>query len=370
VSDSSVADQRQRLTDQHATWPVIDRGLLWPLLGVALLVVLVILALGVGAMAISAADILRALFAFVPGVTAPDAMTQSVILEIRLPRVLMAMLVGAGLAVSGAAMQGLFRNPLADPGLIGVSAGATLGAVSWIVLASSIGLLAWIAETVGPFGGQFVLALAAFFGGLATTLLVYLITLKAGRMGATATLLLAGIAISALTGAATGLLTYIADDAQLRSVTFWSMGSLGGADWRAFSVLLLLIVPAAVALWRLSRALDALLLGEDTAGHMGFDLRIIRPALIVLVALVVGSAVGLTGMIGFIGLMAPHIARMMIGPGHRMLMPMSMIVGASLLLAADSFARTVAAPAEIPIGIVTTLIGGPFFLYLLLRKFR
>jgi len=349
---------------------MLDRSLIWLPTGVALLALLTIMALGVGAMAISFFDIFRALFGFLPGISAVDAMTQSVVLEIRLPRVLLAILVGAGLAVSGAAMQGLFRNPLADPGLIGVSAGAALGAASWIVLASSIGLLAWIAEVIGPFGGQFVLALAAFLGGLATTLIVYLITLKAGKMGATATLLLAGIAISALTGAATGLLTYIADDAQLRSITFWSMGSLGGADWRTLTVLIVLVLPAALALWWLSRALDALLLGEDTAGHMGFDLRVIRPILILLVALVVGSAVGLTGMIGFIGLMAPHIARMMIGPGHRMLIPMSMIVGAVLLLAADSFARTVAAPAEIPIGIVTSLIGGPFFLYLLLRKFR
>ncbi|MGC9457472.1 MAG: FecCD family ABC transporter permease [Halothiobacillaceae bacterium] len=338
--------------------------------GLLLLAAMALAALGMGAMALSWSDVLASLFAFLPGLVEPDAMTAAVVVEIRLPRVLMAILVGAGLAICGAAMQGLFRNPLADPGLIGVSAGAALGAVTWIVLASSLSGLGALAAVGGVLGGQFALALAAFLGGLATTLVVYAITLRSGSMGATATLLLAGIAISALCGAATGLLTYVADDAQLRSVTFWSMGSLGGSDWTGLLVLSLLILPAAIALWRLNRVLDALLLGEESAGHLGFDLARIRPVLIVLVALVVGSAVGLTGMIGFVGLMAPHIARMMIGPGHRLLMPMSMVVGAILLLAADSFARTVAAPAEIPIGIVTTLLGGPFFLYLLLRRFR
>ncbi|MFP4272593.1 MAG: FecCD family ABC transporter permease [Halothiobacillaceae bacterium] len=337
--------------------------------GLVTLALIAIVALGLGAMPVSWTQVLQVLLPFLPGAEIPDAMTRVVVLDIRLPRVAMAMLVGAGLAICGAAMQGLFRNPLADPGLIGVSAGAALGAVSWIVLASSLGWLGSLAAVGGALGGQFALAVAAFLGGLATTLVVYAITLRAGRMGATATLLLAGIAVSALCGAATGLLTYVADDAQLRSVTFWSMGSLGGSDWHGLAVLALLIVPASIALWRLNRVLDALLLGEESAGHLGFDLARIRPVLIVLVALVVGSAVGLTGMIGFVGLMAPHIARMMIGPGHRLLMPMSMVVGAILLLAADSFARTVATPAEIPIGIVTTLLGGPFFLYLLLRRF-
>lgn len=289
----------------------------------------------------------------------------AVLIDVRMPRVVVAVLVGVAMATAGAAMQALFRNPLADPGIVGVSSGAALGAVSWIVLAGSFAPFAVVASVLG----HHAQAAAAFFGGLVASLVIYRLARSAIADGQTFMLLLAGIAFSALAGAVTGLLTFIADDQQLRSITFWSMGSLGGVGWEEIGVLLLFLLPAMSALAILSRVLDALLLGETVAGHLGFDMNRMRPTLIVCVAILVGTSVAMTGMIGFVGLMAPHIGRLLVGPGHRALLPASAMLGALLLLAADMFARTVAAPAEVPIGLITALIGGPFFLALLYKRF-
>lgn len=289
----------------------------------------------------------------------------AVLIDVRMPRVVVAVLVGVAMATAGAAMQALFRNPLADPGIVGVSSGAALGAVSWIVLAGSFAPFAMVASVLG----HHAQAAAAFVGGLVASLVIYRLARSAIADGQTFMLLLAGIAFSALAGAVTGLLTFIADDQQLRSITFWSMGSLGGVGWEEIGVLLLFLLPAMCMLALLSRVLDALLLGETVAGHLGFDMNRMRPALIVCVAILVGASVAMTGMIGFIGLMAPHIGRLLVGPGHRALLPASSILGALLLLVADMFARTVAAPAEVPIGLITALIGGPFFLALLYKRF-
>ena len=288
---------------------------------------------------------------------------EAIVLSIRLPRVLLAMLIGSALAVAGAAMQGLFRNPLADPGLVGVSSGAAVAAVATIVLGA--GTLDFAARTLGPFA----LSVAAFGGGAATTLLVYRLSLIHGSVSVS-TMLLAGIAINAVAGAVTGIFTFAADDAQLRSLTFWSMGSLGGATWPAVAAAAPLTGLATLALLRCARHLNALLLGEAEAGHLGCNVERLKRAVVILVALSVGAAVAVAGIIGFVGLVVPHLLRLTLGPDHRLLLPGAALLGASLLLVADLIARTVVAPAELPIGIVTAVIGGPFFLYLLQRGRR
>lgn len=319
-----------------------------------------------GAVQISATQVL-AILAHKIGMGAEtgfSAMQAAVLMDVRLPRLILAVLVGAGIALAGAAMQGMFRNPLADPGIVGVSSGAALGAVLWIVLAGQFSLMAAFNQALGVYA----LPVSAFIGGLFSTLVIYRIARLGQPEAQTFMLLMAGIAIAALTGAVTGVLTYIADDQQLRSITFWSMGSLGGAGWDNLRVMAIIMLPSMALLYGLYRLLDVLLLGEAVAGHLGFEMKHARPLLIVLVALLVGVAVSMTGIIGFIGLMAPHIARMLVGPGHRLMMPAAALVGALLLVVGDMTARTIAAPAEIPIGIITALVGGPFFLGLLFSR--
>ena len=290
-----------------------------------------------------------------------SARHEAVLMAIRLPRVLLAVLVGGGLAVSGAAMQGLFRNPLADPGLVGVSSGAALAAVAVIVLGAT--WLPGLSLLLGPF----TLPLAAFAGGVGTTLLVYRVARVAGRT-VVATLLLTGIAVNALAGAATGLLTFVATDEAMRSITFWSLGSLSGATWSAVGVVAACIVPAACLLTRGARALNVMLLGELEAGHLGVRVERVKRINVLLVGLSVGAAVAVTGIIGFVGLVVPHLVRLLVGPDHRYVMPGAVLAGAILLLGADLLSRTVVAPAELPIGIVTAALGAPFFLWLLMRQ--
>lgn len=279
--------------------------------------------------------------------------------QIRLPRTLLGLAVGAVLALSGVAMQGLFRNPLADPGLVGVSSGAALGGALAIVSGSAMGGLP---ETFAPY----LLSVCAFAGGLGVTMLVYRLGRRDGQTSV-ATMLLAGIALTALAGAVIGLFTYLADDATLRSLTFWNMGSLNGASYSRLWPLL--IVTFFVVFWlpRRAKALNALLLGESEARHLGFDVERLKRELVFCTALGVGAAVAAAGLIGFIGLVVPHLVRLVAGPDHRILLPASALAGASLMLLADLVARLALAPAELPIGIVTALIGAPFFLYLLLR---
>lgn len=279
--------------------------------------------------------------------------------QIRLPRSLLGLCVGIVLALSGVAMQGLFRNPLADPGLVGVAGGAALGAAVAIVGGSMIGGLP---SAIAPY----LLSLCAFSGGLIVTSVVYRFGRRDGQTHV-ATMLLAGVALTAVSGAGVGLFTYLADDATLRSLTFWNLGSLNGASYPRLWPLLL--VTLAIALWlpRRAAALNALLLGESEARHLGFDVERIKLELVLCTALGVGAAVAAAGLIGFIGLVVPHLMRLLVGPDHRVLLPASLLAGASLLLLADLLARLLLAPAELPIGIVTALIGAPFFLYLLVR---
>jgi iron complex transport system permease protein len=326
-----------------------------------LLTVSVLLNIGLGAVRIQPPEVASILLARVgvdTGVTVTPQQT-AVLMAIRLPRVLLGVLVGAALAVSGATMQGLFRNPLADPGLLGVSSGAALAAVSVIVLGGS---LPWLQTLLGAW----LLPLAAFAGGLLVTWFVYTVATRAGRTEV-ATMLLAGVAINALAGAGTGLLVFLADDNQLRDITFWNLGSLGGVTWRSLTAVSPFMLAAIFLLPRSANDLNAFLLGESEARHLGVNTQRVKRLVVFLSAAAVGAAVSVAGIIGFVGLVVPHLIRLAAGPDHRLLLPASVLLGASLLLLADLFARTVVIPAELPIGIVTALAGAPFFLWLLLR---
>ncbi|MEB2317923.1 MAG: iron ABC transporter permease [Pseudomonadota bacterium] len=280
-----------------------------------------------------------------------------VLQTVRLPRVLLAAAAGAALSVSGAVMQGMFRNPLADPGLIGVSAGGALAAVAVIVLGP--GLLA-------VFGG-FALPLAAFLGSLATTGLIYRVSQFDGRV-VIPVMLLSGVAANALAGALIGYLTFLSDEQQLRLLTFWTLGSVGAASWQAsLPAIAVMVVATALAL-RLARPLNALLLGEDAAMHLGVEVATLKRRSVLLTALGVGAAVSACGIVGFLGLVTPHLVRLLTGPDHRFVLPASAFVGAALMLSADLVARTVVGPAELPLGVVTAMVGAPFLFWLLQRR--
>jgi iron complex transport system permease protein len=318
-------------------------------LGIAALSVALLAALS-GAVHIPLADALRVLTS---DASQPnDTLWRNVLLDIRLPRVLFAAVAGAALAISGAAMQALFRNPLAEPGLVGISAGGALGAVAAIVLTA---------------GGFMVTAPAAFAGSLLATAAAYAV---GRRVPGVAGLLLAGIAINTVAGSLIGLLTYMASDAQLRDLTFWNMGSLAGASWSLLAFLAPWTLVWSFWLMRQWRAMNALLLGEREAQHLGFALVTVRYKLVMATALIVGPLVAATGGIGFVGLVVPHLVRMTLGADHRWLLPASMLTGALALTLADWLARIVVIPAELPIGLVTSLVGGPFFLWLLARGRR
>jgi len=346
--------------EMHAASQAVDRSAranaltLW-LIG--LLAVACITSLAVGA---SGASLWNALWESLQGNTL-SVRDRVVLWDIRLPRTIMAALVGAALAFSGAAMQGLFRNPLADPGLIGVSAGAGFGAIAAIVLGGF--LPASLAALVGPH----LVPFAAFAGSWISTIILYRVSTRKGRTSI-ATMLLAGIALGALTGAVSGLLVYIADDAQLRSLTFWGMGSVAGATWSKLSAAGPLIVLSFCAMPLIAKGLNALALGEAAASHMGIDVQWVKNTAILAVALAVGAAVAVSGGIGFVGIVVPHLLRLAVGPDHRYLLRNSALLGASLLIFADVISRIVIAPAELPIGIITAVIGGPFFLWILLRQ--
>jgi iron complex transport system permease protein len=333
------------------------------LVGLALAcLLLAVVAIGQGAISIAPARVAEILIARLTGDTALlEGRDVLVVLNIRLPRVLLGLLVGAGLAVSGALMQGLFRNPLADPGLVGVSSGAALAAAATLVLGDRI--LAGSMMKL-PFA---LLPAGAFCGGLVSTLALYLISTRSGRTSV-ATMLLAGVALGALAGALTGLLAFVSDDRQLRDLTFWSLGSLGGASWTKLSAVAPIILPLLLLMPLLARGLNGLMLGEAEAYHLGIPVQRIKALAILLVALAVGASVASAGMIGFVGIVVPHLIRLSVGPDHRLLLPLSALGGAMLLVGADIAARLIVAPAELPIGIVTATIGAPFFLWLLLRR--
>ncbi|WP_417254313.1 FecCD family ABC transporter permease [Celeribacter sp.] len=330
-------------------------------LRMALIIVLgLTMLMGLGWGAAGETDVIGALFAKF-GIGEVSRVDMTVVWDIRMPRVLTGALVGAALAVAGAVMQGLFRNPLADPGLVGVSAGAGFGAVAAIVLG---GLLPLALQNLV---GAYLIPLAAFSGGWVSTIVLYKIATRGGRTSV-ATMLLAGIALGALTGALTGFIVYKATDDQLRDLTFWGMGSVAGATWAKLLTAGPIIALALVTAPFLARSLDALALGEAVASHMGIDTQKMKRIAILSVAGSVGASVAITGGIGFIGIVVPHLLRLVQGPEHRNLLPNAALLGAIMLLLADMVSRLAVAPAELPIGIVTACLGGPFFLWILLKN--
>jgi iron complex transport system permease protein len=287
--------------------------------------------------------------------TLPDEVAQSVLWDIRVPRVLLGLCIGAALGTAGALMQGTFANPLAEPGIVGVSSGAALGAVVSIV----VGFHAL---------GTWSVSVAAFLGGLATVLLVYVSARADGRTEVV-TLVLSGVALNAMTGAVIGLAQFFSTDAELRSITFWLLGSLAQATWvKVAAVAPLAVVGIAVSCAQ-ARKLDLLALGERPAQHLGVDVERLRLTTMVIVAVLTAAAVAVSGIITFVGLVIPHLVRMLIGPGHRGLLPASALAGATIIVFGDLMARTLAAPSEIPLGVLTALVGSPVF-FVLLRRTR
>ncbi|MGE0576469.1 MAG: FecCD family ABC transporter permease [Reyranella sp.] len=309
----------------------------------------------IGAFPVSVANLLSA---FGLSSAPIDGTTATVLYAIRAPRVLAAFAVGAALAAGGAAMQSLFRNPLADPGLLGVSSGAALAAVTVIVLGEKV------MHIVPPPLKPWLLPVAAFVGGLAATVVVYRLAARDG-ITLVGTLLLAGIAINAIAAAGIGMLVFIADEQQLRTLIFWTMGGFGAVTWIAILPALLVLAIAVPTLLPAAHLLDALALGEREAGHVGVDVERLKRRLVAQVALAVGASVAISGTVGFVGLVAPHIVRLLLGPAHRTLLPAAALFGGTFLVLADALARTVVSPAELPIGVLTALVGGPFFLWLL-----
>ncbi len=323
------------------------------------LILVFIISLGIGAIPISVGEIIGAFLSKLGLSTSTLNTTQQIVLfDIRLPRLVQTVLVGAALGVSGAALQGLFRNPLVESGLIGISGGASLGAVLIIIFGHNIN-----PKLSDMFGG-ILLPSSAFIGALAATFTVYFLAKSLGNTNITL-LILAGVAIMALCQALIGLSIFYADDQQIRTYNFWTLGDLGGANWGKLSIVFPLIVIPVITMLTYSKQLNAIAIGESEAFHMGVNVERIKYLLIILCALAVGAAVSLAGMIGFVGLVIPHLIRLVFGPNHNIVLPGSVLGGAILLIIADIFARTIVAPAELPIGIVTALIGTPFFIYLL-----
>lgn len=317
---------------------------------VLLLVVALFAELIFGAVQLPIRDVLAALV----HMHGSSSQTGLIINEIRLPRAVLTALVGAILAVSGAAMQGLFRNPLADPSLIGVTAGASAGASLAIVFGGAL----------AGFAGLSIVSLAAFIGGGAAVILVYVLATRPTGTSV-ATMLLAGIAITALAGSLTSLLEFYASNEMLRRISLWQMGGLEGANWPRVGLLAVISAVVLVGLPSQAKALNALLLGESEARHLGFAVDRCKAVLIGLVALGVGVSVALAGAIAFVGLVVPHIVRLVMGPDHYSLLPASALAGAVLLLAADTVARVVVAPTVLPVGLLTAILGAPFFILLL-----
>ena len=287
-----------------------------------------------------------------------NSLDNIVLLEIRIPRVFLAAFVGASLGLSGASLQGLFRNPLADPGLIGVSAGAALGASLIIVLGSGV-----LPDFIF---GIFILPISAIIGASLVISLLYLFTQGFGYQGITY-MLLVGIAVNAFASVGIGILTYISTDSELRGLTFWTMGSFGGASWQLIMPAIIIITLTMMWMIPSSRKLDLLQLGEPEAYRLGVDVKKLKFKVIISSAITVGISVSLSGMIGFVGLVVPHLVRLIGGVNHNYLLPSSALLGASLMMSADLISRILIQPAELPVGLITSAIGAPFFLWLIFR---
>ncbi|WP_411158564.1 FecCD family ABC transporter permease [Streptomyces sp. TRM68416] len=324
---------------------------------VVALLVLVPVAAGIGAYPVPVGDVLASVQHRIgPGGRELDRVAESVLWNVRFPRIVLALLIGASLGCAGALMQGVFGNPLAEPGVIGISSGAAVGAVASIALGLN-------------FLGNWTVSVAAFVSGLATVLLVYVMSRSGGRTEVV-TLILTGIAVNAFAGALIGLFLFFADAAAIQQITFWQLGSLSQATWpKVLAVLPCAAIGLTVAPLY-ARRLDLLALGERPARHLGVEVERLRVTLVFVIALLTAAAVSVSGIISFVGLVVPHLLRMAAGPGHRFLVPGAALLGAVCLLAADLASRTLAAPAELPLGVLTALLGSPFFFWLLRRTRR
>jgi iron complex transport system permease protein len=321
----------------------------------------VFLSLCVGAYSISFQEIISILKIWLSAEEV-DESSLFLIGQIRLPRIVLGLLVGAALAISGASIQIVFRNPLAEPGLIGVSSGAMFMAAGFIVLKE------YLPFNLGLWGHYIGLSMAAFIGGLFATILVYRLSSKGGRT-AIGVMLLAGVAITALGGGLTGILIFYATEAQLRDITFWSFGSLSGANWGIVSLLTFVITIAILGIVKSAKQLEIMQLGDQEASYLGVEVEQVKRRVVVLVVLMVGVCVAFTGLIGFVGLMVPHLVRIYFKEASfAKNVVYTGLLGAILLCLADTIARTIVAPAELPIGILTALIGAPFFLWLLVKQ--
>jgi len=328
----------------------------------AALFIAVSFSLGMGAMDIPVKEVMLILLKKTGLFSKQEILPQynAVITIVRLPRVILGILVGAGLGISGAAVQGIFRNPLAEPGLIGISAGASLIAVA--IIALEIGLITGLSNLIG----YYLLAFGAFAGAGLAAMLVYQISRTDGRSNV-ATMLLAGIAINAMAGALTGLITYLANEQQLRNITFWMLGSLGGATWETVWALFPFVLIPVIALPFMGKALNAFALGESQADHLGLKINQVKRNVVILSTMAVGASVSVSGIIGFVGLLVPHTVRLVTGVDNKYVLPASALLGALILTLADLIARTVVSPVELPIGVITALLGTPLFLYILIK---
>lgn len=329
------------------------------------LVVVFLFSLSIGQMFIPVSEIVAIFLKKLGLVTSVtiDSVHETVLWSIRLPRLVMTTLIGVALGISGAALQGLFRNPLVEPGLIGVSSGASLAVVSVIVFGSVLGL------DQHSLGMSVIMPLFAFGGGLLATMLVMQIGRSMGP-STIAMLILAGVAVNALCGALMGLVIFNADENQLHMFMYWTLGDLGGANWSNLAFAAPILVVGSFFLLKYGNALNAIALGESEAFHMGVDVNRVKKSLVFLSALTVGTSVSLAGAIGFVGLVVPHLIRVTFHSDNKLVMPGSAIGGPLLLILADMIARTVYAPTELPIGVMTALIGTPFFIFLLIRSKR
>jgi iron complex transport system permease protein len=332
---------------------------LFPFLMV-LLVIVLLASIAWGAVSISLNDMELALMNWVKG-NEPGSINESVFLQIRLPRVLLCAITGAILSVSGVLMQGLFRNPIVEPGLVGTSAGAALGASFVFVFAS------WFGAETQSVVGPFLVPLFAFIGALVATYIVYQLSKSNARVSL-ASLLLVGVAINAVALSGTGFMTYLARDPQARSISFWNLGTFSGANWFQVEIVFLVALFVFGISFRDAKKLNAFILGEEEAGYLGFDTKKLKQKILIANTAMVAIATSFVGVIAFMGLIVPHVMRLLVGSDHRRLIPASILGGATLLLLADMGARLLLAPAEIPIGIITSLVGAPVYIILLKRN--
>ncbi len=323
-------------------------------------VLLLILAASIrfGAIDFSMSDIFGAFSSLWPGHT-EATLDQRIFLELRLPRAFLCLLVGASLGVGGTLMQALFRNPIVEPGLVGTSSGAAFGSAMYFVIGGAIGLGSSL----------WSLPIAACIGGIISTYLVFLLARSSddGR-ASVVMLLLTGLAVNALCLSGIGFLSYIARDPQARSITFWSLGTLSGASWKSVEIVGVSTIVGTLAALRYSKQLNALIIGEEEATYLGVNVNRLKWIILSINVVIVAVATSFTGVISFVGLVVPHILRMLRGADNRFLIAGSALLGASLLSLADLLARLALRPAELPIGIVTSAVGVPIFIYLLRRK--